>query len=274
MWLDAPPRQGFNRPMISEGRVSNSVVTHAACMAAGVRDGLRTAQFYARDMAKADGHASDMPRESTLLSRAVAKLARGFDAGLSKAADLSVKIVKPQWRRLPSPFDPSMRQEVIQAIRVRQFSYTSQFTAYFFRAARHMLERGAEAPHLVLEHRIESARRALEAEPSLGDMSQADSLAHVLLRLVLAAPIARCGQPRTGHEFLNLADPNIAVMATACLALLLAEEGKPLAETDDDEFFEISGALLAPHFGALTKAIEARDVGALAHILETVKDLY
>ena len=274
MWLDPAPRQGFNRDMISQARPSNSVITHAACMAAGVRDGLRTAQFYARDMAKADGHSSDTPRDSTFLSRAVAWVARLVDASLSRAADISVKLIKPQWRKLPSPFEPSMRQDVIQTIRLNQFSYTSQFTAYFFRAARHMLERGAEAPHLVLEHRIESARRALEAEPALGDMTQAESLSHVLLRLVLAGPIARCGKPKPGHEFLQLADPNIAVMATACLALLLAEEGKPLAETDDDEFFEISGALLAPHFGALTTAIDARDIAALARVLETVKELY
>lgn len=274
MWLDPDPRQGFNRAMISEARALNSMVTHAACMAAGVRDALRTAQFYARDMAKADGHSSDMPRDSTFLSRAVAKVARGVDKCLSRAGDISVKLLRPQWRKLPSPFEPSMRAEVIRTIRLNQFSYTSQFTAYFFRAARHMLERGAEAPHLVLEHRIESARRALETEPVLGDMTEADSLAHVLLRLVLAAPIARCGPPRSRYEFLQQADPNIAVMATACLALLLAEEGKPLAETDDDEFLEISGALLAPHFGELTKAIEARDVAALARILESVKGLY
>jgi len=274
MSLDAPFRQGFNRGMISEARSSNSVITHAACMAAGVRDGLRTAQFYARDMAKADGHTSETPRDSTFLSRAVAWLARTVDSTLSKAADVSVRLIRPQWRKLPSPFEPSMRDGVIKAIRLHQFSYTSQFTAYFFRAARHMLERGAEAPHLVLEHRIESARRALEAEPALGSMTEAESLAHVLLRLVLAGPIARCGAPKSGHEFLQLADPNIAVMATACLALLLAEEGKPLAETGDDEFFEISGALLAPHLGALTKAIDARDVNALARILETVNGLY
>lgn len=274
MWLDPASRQGFNQNTMSEAGVLNPVMTHAACMAAGVRDALRTAQFYARDMAKADGHSSDIPRDSTFLSRAVAWVAQVVDATLSKAADISVKIIKPQWRQLPSPFEPSMRQDVIQTIRFNQFSYTSQFTAYFFRAARHMLERGAEAPHLVLEHRIESARRALETEPRLVEMTEADSLAHVLSRLVLAGPIARCGAPKPGHEFLTLADPNIAVMATACLALLLAEEGKPLAETDDDEFFEISGALLAPHFGALTKAIEARDIAALARVLETVKGLY
>ena len=46
-------------------------------------------------------------------------------------------------------------------------------------------------------------------------MTEADSLAHVLLRLVLAAPIARCRAPKSRYEFLQLADPNIAVMATA-----------------------------------------------------------
>ncbi len=266
--------------------LAHAVLAHAVCMAAGLRDSLRTAQFYARDMANADGQDATTPRDSTFLSRLVGRLARVVDLALSTAADLSVRLIQPQWRTLPSPFDPAIRQDVIAAIRLNQFSYSSQFTTYFFRAARHMLERGAESPQLVLEHRIEAARRALEAEPALGHMSQAenigqvthvskaDSLAQVLMRLVLAAPIARCGPARLHYQFLNLADPNIAVMATACLALLLAEEGKPLAETGDDEFFEISGALLAPHLPDLTKAITAKDSAALAGLLEHVKSLY
>ena len=38
----------------------NQLATHAACMAAGLRDGLRTAHFYARDMTRADGGSASL----------------------------------------------------------------------------------------------------------------------------------------------------------------------------------------------------------------------
>jgi hypothetical protein len=69
-------------------------------------------------------------------------------------------------------------------------------------------------------------------------------------------------------------DPNIAVMATACLALLLADEGKPIESVDEDEFFMIAGALLTPRLDAMATAVKARDVDALAHELTAVRALY
>jgi hypothetical protein len=63
-------------------------------------------------------------------------------------------------------------------------------------------------------------------------------------------------------------------MATACLALLLATEGKPIEKLDEDEFFAITGALLAPRLPAMDKAVAARDVAALARELAAVRDLY
>jgi hypothetical protein len=249
--------------MITQAKPRRSIATHAACISAGMRDGLRAAQFYARDLSGVDG--GKTPRHVTFLSRAVARVARGFDRSMSKAADVSVSIVKPDWRALPSPFEAAVRAEVIEAIRKNEFAYTSQFTAYFFRAARHILERGANAPNLILEHRIEAARRNLEANASL---------AQILMKLILAAPIARCGAPKAGYDFLKLVDPNISVFATACLALQLAQEGKPLADTHEDEFFEISGALLSPFLEELNNAVTAQDVTALEKILDHVKGLY
>jgi hypothetical protein len=92
--------------------------------------------------------------------------------------------------------------------------------------------------------------------------------------LVMAAPIARCGAPKPGFDFLKMADPNIAVLATACLALLFAQAGKPLAQTNEDEFFEISGALLSPYLEELSKAISAQDLASVARVLDGVKNLY
>jgi hypothetical protein len=69
-------------------------------------------------------------------------------------------------------------------------------------------------------------------------------------------------------------DPNLAVMATACLALLLAEEGKPIETLDEDEFFAISAALLAPRLTAMERAVKARDASALARELAAVRELY
>ena len=37
-----------------EFQTANTLAAHAVCVAAGTRDGLRTAQFYVRDMSRAD----------------------------------------------------------------------------------------------------------------------------------------------------------------------------------------------------------------------------
>ena len=63
-------------------------------------------------------------------------------------------------------------------------------------------------------------------------------------------------------------------MATACVALLIAEAGKPLESLDEDEFFAIAGALLAPRLPEMDKAIRSRDEAALAKSLKAVGDLY
>ncbi len=257
--------------MSSATRTADSLTDHAVCMAAGVRDGLRTAQYYVRDMSQAD-QAADGGR-ATVLSRSVGVIARLADRFLSTAADWSIRLLLPQWRNLPSPFAPHMVEEVTHAIRENRLAMTSLFTAYFFRATRHILERCAEPPFLVLEHRIDAARRALAAE-SVPAADRSAALGAVLLALVEARAIARIGKGKRGFAFLNTTDPNLGVMATACLALLLAEEGKPIETLDEDEFFGIAGALMAPRLPAMERAVVARDTAALSRELAAVRELY
>jgi hypothetical protein len=255
-------------------RSADSVTAHAVCMAAGIRDGLRTAQYYVRDLSKADGHANDMATHPTFLSRLVASLARGMDRLLSHAADISVRLFVPKWRDLPSPFAPGMRGEVIEAIRQNRLVLTSLFTAYFFRAAKHILENGTDGPFLVLEHRIDAARRLMAENPSTPGEEPTTVLARALLNLVEADTVARSGKVKPQFAFLQGEDPNLAVMAAACVALLIAEEGKPIESLNEDEFFAIAGALLAPRLPDMQVALRERDINALAQVLKAVRDLY
>jgi hypothetical protein len=204
---------------------ADSLTAHAVCMAAGIRDSLRTAQFYIRDLSHADKQAT---QAATFLSRLVGRSARLVDALLSTAADLSVRLLVPKWRDLPSPFAPGMRGEVLEAIRQNRLVLTSAFTVYFFRAAKHILQNGTEGPFLVLEHRIDAARRMMAETPTETGEEPTTVLARAMLHLVEADPIARAGRPKSQFGFLASADENLGVMATACVALLIAEEGKPL----------------------------------------------
>lgn len=255
-------------------RSADSFTAHAVCMAAGVRDSLRTAQFYVRDLANADGMSHELTRSPTFLSRFVAGTARGVDWLLSRAADISIRLFVPKWRNLPSPFAPGMRGEVIEAVRQNRLVLTSLFTAYFFRSAKHILAEGTNVPYLVLEHRIDAARRLLAEREVAADEDVTTALARALLRLVEADPIARSGHAIPQFGFLNTGDINLAVMAAACVALLIAEDGKPIESLNEDEFFAIAGALLAPRLPDMEQAVRQRDIAALADALKSVSDLY
>ena len=65
--------------MTSMSRTADSLAAHAVCAAAGVRDGLRAAQFYVRDLSNADRFAKGEPGRAPFLSRAVAQGARLVD---------------------------------------------------------------------------------------------------------------------------------------------------------------------------------------------------
>lgn len=253
---------------------ADSLTAHAVCMAAGIRDSLRTAQFYVRDMSNADGRQHGLARQPTVLSQAVAAVARSVDWLLSCAADVSVRLLVPTWRELPSPFAPGMRGEVLEAIRQNRLVLTSLFTAYFFRAAKHILTSGTDGPFLVLEHRIDAARRLMANDTSGPGEEPTTVLARALLHLVESDTIARSGRVKPQFAFLHGDDPNLAVMAAACVALLIAEEGKPLESLNEDEFFAIAGALLAPRLPDMQAALRNRDIPALAATLKAVRDLY
>lgn len=252
-------------------RSADSLTAHAVCMAAGFRDSLRTAQFYIRDLSHADGQAT---QAATFLSRLVGRSARLVDALLSTAADVSVRLLVPQWRDLPSPFAPGMRGEVLEAIRQNRLVLTSAFTVYFFRAAKHILQNGTEGPFLVLEHRIDAARRVMAETPTQTGEEPTMVLARAMLHLVESDPIARAGRPKAQFGFLANAEQNLAVMAAACVALLIAEDGKPIESLDENEFFAIAGALLAPRLPDMQKAVEQRDIAGLAKALKAVGELY
>lgn len=247
---------------------------HAACMAAGLRDGLRTAHFYARDMTKADGGRVIKDKQPTALSRAVATLARTVDDGMSRAADLSLQTLSPKWRDLPSPFDLAIRERLVLALTKTQVTLSSEFTLYFFRAARLELEQWVERPHLVLEHRIESVRRNFHTRAQDFNEPMPDVLAHLLIALVEARPVARAGTLKPGFEFLKNFDLNVAVFSSACLALLLAQTGKPSSAIDDGEFLAIVAQLIHTRLHEIAKAVEKRESDAITLIFEACRADY
>lgn len=245
---------------------------HAWCMAAGIRDSLRTAQFYVRDLRNADGQGTAFPRQSTFLSRIVAGLARLLDDVMTKGGNLSIKLLLPNWRQLPSPFTAGFMDEVQNAIITNKLVENPIFNAYFFRSCKVILSRWAEPPYLVLEHRIDAARRELATAKAPTD--KLEFLSQALLALVESAPIARQGKLRDGGKLLGKGDPNVAVCATACLALLLAEEGGAIKGIGDDEFFAIVGALMLPRLNSMQNAVQNRDVPKLATELAAIRDQY
>jgi hypothetical protein len=253
-------------------KTAESISAHAWCMAAGLRDSLRTAQYYVRDISNADGVASEQSRQATFLSRAVAGWARFVDRAMTRGGNMAIALLLPKWRQMPSPFAPGMMDEVARAISQNKLLENPLFNAYFFRSSQHILARWTEPPYLVLEHRIEAARRNLAGVETVSN--KLDFLAHILLALVETAPIARHGTVKTGIKLLGAGDPNVAVCATACLALLLAEEGGEINGIGEDEFFEIVGALMAPRLGAMQEAAMAGDVPKLALQLDAIRELY
>lgn len=252
-------------------KTADSFSAHAWCMAAGIRDALRTAQFYVRDMSNADGAVENRKQHAAFLSRVVGKAARSLDRLMTCGANLSIKLLLPKWRHLPSPFSPGMIDEVASAINQNKLLENPLFNAYFFRSCHHILARWAEAPYLILEHRIDAARRELAGQNFAAE--KLEFLARAVLALVASAPIARHGKVKV-PTMLGTGNPNVAVCATACLALLLAAEGGEIKGVGEDEFFAIVGALMAPRLPAMQTAVEQQDVHKLAQELDAIRALY
>lgn len=256
--------------MTSIARRYDSLAAHAVCAAAGARDGLRAAQFFMRDLSNADAWGKTNAGSATALSKLVARFARLADRIMTWSANAAIALLLPGWRKLPSPFAPGMMNEVAEAIRQNSLVHNSLFNAYFFRASKSVLERYAKPPILVLEHRVDAARRRLAMEAPAAD--EAEFLARALIALSEAAPVARHGAPR--GDLFGDRDVNVAVWAIACVALLFAEEGRPSETLSEDEFFTVVGALIAPRLDAIAALIRANDIQALARELETIKGMY
>ncbi len=249
------------------------IAAHAVCAAAGVRDGLRAAQFYVRDLANADRFGKDEPQRVPFLSRAVAQGARLADRLMSCGANLSIALFMPSWRTLPSPFTPGLLQEVARGIREESLIHNPAFNAYFFRSAIHIAGRYSAPPWLILEHRVDAARRALAARAE-DPASGSEMMARILIALAEQGPVARIGPVSGRNRFFAQVEPNVAVYAIACVALMLAEDGKPAAAMGEDEFFSVTGALIGPRLPAIAALIGQRDEAGLARELADIQSMY
>lgn len=220
-----------------------------------------------------------MPAESRpggfLLASLVSQLARLVDRVMTRSVNLSITLFAPQWRKLPSPFTHGMMSEVAQAIRADSFLVNPLFNAYFYRAAIHILRRYRTSPFLVLEHRVDAARRILTAEIGPGlDGSEPAFLARALIAFADVAPVARAGKAKDASAIAHTDEQNVAVFAVACVALLFAEQGKPSEELDEDQFFAVVGALIAPRLPAIADMVMKRDETGLAAELADIRAMY
>lgn len=253
--------------------ISVPFAAHATCAAAGVRDGLRAAQFYVRDLSNADRFGKGEPGKVPFLSRVVAQGARFVDRLMNWGANVSISLLLPSWRKLPSPFTPGQLHEVARGIREESLVHNPTFNAYFFRAAIHIAGRYSAPPYLILEHRVDAARRAIGLRTDEA-VSENAMLARILIALVEQGPIARIGAVAERNKFFAQVEPNIAVNAIACVALMFAEEGRPTEAVNEDEFFSVTGALIGPRLQAIAELVAARDEAGLANELADIKSMY
>ncbi len=161
------------------------------------------------------------------------------------SSDAAAALLAPDWRVLPSPFNRNMMREIAAAITSQSFTANTLFNAYFYRAAVHILQRYGKPPFLVLENRIDAARRALAAAEQ-PDASDVTFMARALIALVRAAPVVEAGVIDPKSVLAKTKDPNVSIAAVAAVALLFGDQGKPTDEIDEDAFFAIVGALIAP----------------------------
>jgi hypothetical protein len=252
----------------STGISINQFASHAVCMAASARDVMRTAQFYTRDMSNVDGANKPERAAPTFLSSVVAKLARLADHFISWSSATAIKLLLPSWRNLPSPFEPNMLAEVTNAIAKNSLVHNPLFNSYFFRAASHITQHYSEPPYLILEHRVDAARRQLASQ------HEQDFLATALIALVENGAVARIGTTKNGAQLFKKTEPNVAVFSIACVALLFAQEGKPNVIQNEDDFFAIVGALIMPRLEKISALITAHNAKALTAELQDIKSMY
>jgi hypothetical protein len=267
-------------------RIPGSLGSHAVSLAANARDGLRAAHYFVQELATADdpaGQGGNPHKRSTwllpadaptsLITGFIAQNARIADKVMNWSGDAATALLAPDWRVLPSPFNRNMMGEIAQAITRRGFASNALFNAYFYRAGLHILGRYSKPPYLVLENRIDAARRALAAaEPP--DASDTAFMARALIALVRAAPVVEAGAIDPKSVLARTKDPNVSIAAVACIALLFGDQGKPTDEIDEDKFFSIVGALISPRLATIEQLIVRDDVTKLETELAAIKALY
>ncbi|GAB2179751.1 hypothetical protein [Dongia sp. agr-C8] len=265
--------------------IPGSLGSHAASMAANARDGLRAAHYFVQELATADdpagqGNARKKPTwllpadaPTSLITGFIAQNARIADKVMNWSSDAAAALLAPDWRVLPSPFNRNMMREIAAAIGSQSFTANALFNAYFYRAALHILQRYAKPPYLVLENRIDAARRALAAAEQ-PDTSDTAFMARALIALVRAAPVVEVGTIDPKSVLAKTRDPNVSIAAVAGIALLFGDQGKPTDEIDEDQFFAIVAALIAPRLPAIEQLIARDDAKKLGAELAAIKALY
>lgn len=280
----------MNRPMSFPPRIPGlnpaSLGSHAVSVAANARDGLRTARYFVQELATADdptGQGGSQRKKPTwllpadaptsLITGFIAQNARIADKVMNWSSDAAAALLAPDWRVLPSPFNRNMMREIAAAITSQSFTANTLFNAYFYRASVHILQRYGKPPFLVLENRIDAARRALAAveQPDASDVA---FMARALIALVRAAPIAEAGVIGPKSVLAKTKDPNVSVAAVAGVALLFGDQGKPTDEIDEDAFFSIVGALIAPRLAGIEQLIVRDDIRKLEAELASIKAMY
>ncbi len=265
--------------------IPGSLGSHAVSAAANARDGLRAARYFVQELATADDPAGQgNPRKrptwllpadapTSLITGFIAQNARIADKVMNWSSDAAAALLAPDWRVLPSPFTRNMMQEIAAAIGSQSFTANTLFNAYFYRAGVHILQRYSKPPYLVLENRIDAARRALAAveQPDSADTA---FLARALIALVRAAPVVEAGAIDPKSVLAKTKDPNVSVAAVSGIALLFGNQGKPTDEIDEDAFFAIVGALIAPRLATIEQLIARDDVKKLEAELASIKALY
>ena len=268
-------------------KLPNSLGSHAASMAANARDGLRAAHYFVQELATTDdpaGQGGGNPRKrptwllpadapTSLITGFIAQNARIADKVMNWSSDAAAALLAPDWRVLPSPFNRNMMREIAAAITSQSFAANALFNAYFYRAGLHILGRYSKPPYLVLENRIDAARRALAAaeQPAMSDVA---FMTRALIALVRAAPVAEAGAIDPKSVLAKTKDPNVSIAAVACVALLFGDQGKPTDEIDEDKFFAIVGALISPRLATIEQLITRDDVKKLEAEFAAIKALY
>ena len=262
-----------------------SLGSHAVSMAANARDGLRTAHYLVQELASADDPAAagDLGKRAAwllpadaptaLITGFIAQNARIAGKAMNWSSDAAAELLAPDRRVLSSPFNRNMMRDMAAEIARQNVVIDGLFNAYFYRAAVHILQRHGKPPFLILENRIDAARRALAAAAP-GQTSDIAFMTRALIALVQAAPIAEAGAIDPKSVLAKTKDPNAGVAAIAVVALLFGAQGKPTDEIAEDRFFAIVAALISPRLAKIEQLVLRNDLRKLEAELAAIQAMY